>query len=98
MSWLSRIAAIVRSRKLERDLDQELQFHMELKAQENIAAGMEPEEARYAALRAFGGVEQKKEECRTASHRNGPAFSSFGNPGSGARVRWYELLNPASSP
>src|SRR5690348_287657 len=27
-----------------------------------------------------------------ASHRNGPAFSSFGNPGSGARVRWYELL------
>src|SRR5690348_1434189 len=67
MSWLSRIAAIVRSRKLERDLDQELQFHMELKTQENIAAGMEPEEARYAALRAFGGVEQKKEECRDTS-------------------------------
>ena len=68
MSWLSRIAAIVRSRKLERDLDEELQFHIELKTQENIAAGMPPEEARYAALRAFGGVEQKKEECRDADH------------------------------
>src|SRR5690242_15868730 len=68
MGWLSRIAAIVRSRKLERDLDEELQFHIELKTQENIAAGMPPEEARYAALRAFGGVEQKKEECRDADH------------------------------
>src|SRR5690242_16415073 len=66
MSWLNRIAAVVRSRKLERDLDEELQLHIELKTQENIAAGMPPEEARYAALRAFGGVEQKKEECRDA--------------------------------
>src|SRR5690348_6359073 len=66
MSWLSRIAAIVRSRRLERDLDEELQLHIELKTQENIAAGMPSEEARYAALRAFGGVEQKKEECRDA--------------------------------
>ena len=62
MSWLSRIAAIVRSRKLERDLDEELQLHIELKTQENIAAGMPPAEARYAVLRAFGGVEQRKEE------------------------------------
>src|SRR5690348_6923388 len=66
MSWLNRIAAVVRSRKLERDLDEELQLHIELKTQENIAARMPPEEARYAALRAFGGVEQKKEECRDA--------------------------------
>src|SRR5690348_1540122 len=68
MSWLSRIAAIVRSRRLERDLDEELQLHIELKTQENIAAGMPPAEARYAALRAFGGVEQRKEECRDADH------------------------------
>src|ERR1041385_7534377 len=66
MSWLNRIAAIARHRTLERDLDEELQHHIELSTQENIAAGMQPEEARYAALRAFGGVEQKKEECRDA--------------------------------
>ena len=66
MSWLSKIAAIARSRKLECDLDEELQFHIEQKTQENIAAGMPSEEARHAALRSFGGVEQKKEECRDA--------------------------------
>jgi len=66
MGWLNRIAAIARHRTLERDLDEELQLHIELKTQENIAAGMPPEEARYAALRAFGGVAQKKEECRDA--------------------------------
>ncbi|HEV2245717.1 MAG TPA: ABC transporter permease, partial [Terriglobia bacterium] len=68
MGWLNRIAAIVRSRKLESDLDEELQLHIELKTQENIAAGMPPEDARYAALRAFGKLEQKKEECRDADH------------------------------
>jgi putative ABC transport system permease protein len=51
---------------LERDLDEELQHHIQLKTQENIAAGMPPDEARYAALRAFGGVEQKREQCRDA--------------------------------
>src|SRR5574340_1473837 len=68
MGWLNKIAAIVRRRKLERDLDEEIHLHIELKTQENIAAGMPPEEARYAALRAFGGVQQKKEECRDADH------------------------------
>ncbi|HEV2245242.1 MAG TPA: ABC transporter permease, partial [Terriglobia bacterium] len=66
MGWLNRIAAIARSRKLEGELDEELQLHIELKTQENIAAGMPPEDARYAALRAFGKLEQKKEECRDA--------------------------------
>jgi predicted permease len=33
---------------------------------ENVRAGMTPEEARYAALRAFGGVDQTKEQCRDA--------------------------------
>jgi hypothetical protein len=64
MGWLTRIAAIARHRQSERELDEELQRHIELKTQDNIEAGVSPEEARYAALRAFGGVEQKKEECR----------------------------------
>jgi macrolide transport system ATP-binding/permease protein len=66
MSWIKRIGSIARRRRLERDLNDELQHHIELKTQENIEAGMTPEEARYAALKAFGGVEQKKEECRDA--------------------------------
>jgi hypothetical protein len=66
MSWLNRIAAIARLRQSERDLADELQHHVDLKTQENIEAGMSPQEARHAALRAFGGTEQKKEQCRDA--------------------------------
>src|SRR5487761_735518 len=66
MGWLKRIGSNARRRQSERDLDEELRHHIEMKTQENIEAGMTPEEARYAALRAFGGVEQKKEQCRDA--------------------------------
>jgi predicted permease len=66
MGWLKGIAGITSRGQAERELDEELQHHIELKTRENIEAGMSPEEARYAALRAFGGVEQKKEECRDA--------------------------------
>ncbi|MGH9446867.1 MAG: ABC transporter permease, partial [Terriglobia bacterium] len=66
MSWMKRIGSIARRGQSERDLNEELQYHIELKTQDNIEAGMSPEEARYAALRAFGGVEQKKEACRDA--------------------------------
>ncbi|PYV02449.1 MAG: hypothetical protein DMG10_14665, partial [Acidobacteria bacterium] len=37
---------------------------LEKQIEDNIKAGMTGEEARYAALRSFGGVEQIKEECR----------------------------------
>jgi predicted permease len=66
MSWMKRFGSIIRRLQMERELDDELQHHMELKIQEFIEAGMSPEEARYAALRGFGGVEQKKEACREA--------------------------------
>ena len=66
MGLLNRFTGLFRRNRLERDLDEELQLHVELKTQENIAAGMPPQEARYAALRAFGNLDQKKEECRDA--------------------------------
>ena len=43
---------------------EEMRLHLEQRAEENIANGMSPEEARYAALRKFGGVEQAKELAR----------------------------------
>src|ERR1041385_3820435 len=66
MGLLNRFTGLFRRNRLERDLDEELRLHVELKTQENIASGMPSEEARYAALRAFGKLEQKKEECRDA--------------------------------
>jgi putative ABC transport system permease protein len=66
LPWTERIRAFFRREQSERELNEELQHHLELKTQELIGAGMSPDEARYAALRAFGGIEQKKEQCRDA--------------------------------
>ncbi len=62
--FLSCIIALFRRRRMEDDLSEELRFHLESEIKRNIAAGMPPEEARYAALRNFGGVDQVKERCR----------------------------------
>jgi predicted permease len=45
-------------------LDDEIQFHLEQQIAENIAAGMRKDEARYAAMRAFGNPTVLKEETR----------------------------------
>src|SRR6266403_2266637 len=50
-----------RKRHLDGDLDAVLRAHLEMLAEENIRRGMGPAEARYAARREFGGLEQSKE-------------------------------------
>jgi macrolide transport system ATP-binding/permease protein len=50
--------------KVEQDLDEELRYHLERQIEEDVASGMSREDARLAALRAFHGLEQRKEECR----------------------------------
>jgi putative ABC transport system permease protein len=51
---------------MDRELDEELRYHVERKTAENIARGMSAAEARRLALLDAGGVEQAKEECRDA--------------------------------
>lgn len=60
----SRIKGLLRRPRYERELREELAQHVERKIEANIAGGMSPTEARQAALRAFGGVEQTAEGCR----------------------------------
>jgi macrolide transport system ATP-binding/permease protein len=55
---------LFRRGRVERELGDELRFHLEQQIAENLAAGMSAEEARYAARRSVGGAEQIKEECR----------------------------------
>ena len=68
MRWRDKLRLRGRSllwrRRVERELDDELRFHLEQQVAENLAAGMSAEEARYAARRSVGGTEQIKEECR----------------------------------
>ena len=59
-----RLRSLTSGRSLDRELDEELRYHVEQQIEDNIARGMSPEAARTAALRAIGGIEQRKEECR----------------------------------
>src|SRR5277367_5028728 len=45
-------------------LDDELRFHIEQQIAENVAAGMSPEEARHAAMRAFGNPAALRDQAR----------------------------------
>src|SRR5215831_14580690 len=49
----------------EQDLERELRNDLELETQEQREKGLSPEDARYAALRAFGNQTYVKEEIRT---------------------------------
>ena len=63
-SALRRLKALVTRRRLDEEFDHEIESHLALLTEENIRRGMSPEQARYAALRSFGGVTQVKEDNR----------------------------------
>jgi predicted permease len=64
LTWLLARLRFLVTRKSHRDVDEELQFHLEQQVQTNIASGMTPQEARRQAGIAFGGVERTREQCR----------------------------------
>ncbi len=69
MNWTDlglRVRALFGRRRAERELDDEIGFHLEMEARKNRAAGMSAPEAAQRARREFGGLEQKREECRDA--------------------------------
>ena len=63
MPWRS-LRAVFKRRQAERELDDEMRFHLEKQIEQHMAAGMSPDEARRQALIAFGGVQQTKENVR----------------------------------
>src|SRR5262245_1991416 len=64
--WKPRLVALLRKSEAERELDAEWRHQVEQQTEQNHRLGMNPEEARYAALRSFEGVEQAKERSRDA--------------------------------
>ncbi|HJU64667.1 MAG TPA: ABC transporter permease, partial [Gemmatimonadaceae bacterium] len=72
MAWYHSIGSALQAlthtifgrRQVERELDEEMRFHLDMEAERNRAAGMAPEVARRTAARDFGGVERYKEEVR----------------------------------
>jgi predicted permease len=71
MIWLRlfihRLCGLFLKRKMERDLEDEIRAHLDMQIEDNLRLGMSPEEARYEALRKFGGVERVKESYRDRS-------------------------------
>src|SRR5580693_160331 len=62
--FLQRFRGLFRQGAMEHDLDEELQFHLQMEVDENLRQGMNPQRARAAALRRFGGVARTKETYR----------------------------------
>lgn len=59
-----RLRAIVGRGRMERELEEEVAFHLEREIEKNLASGMTADRARGEALRSFGGVDRFKERAR----------------------------------
>ena len=60
----ARLLALFRKRRLDGELEGEIRAHLEMAELDAISAGQSREEARHAARRGFGGIEQMKEDHR----------------------------------
>src|SRR5262245_51022896 len=61
---LRRLLSVTRRGKLEREMEDEMGFHLEMQIEQNLDAGMSSEEARWAARRQFGNQTWLKEVSR----------------------------------
>src|SRR5437773_910371 len=59
-----RLRSLFRREQVEQDLEEEIRDHLEGRTADYIAQGLPRAEARYAAQREFGGIEEAKERCR----------------------------------
>ena len=70
MRWLSdvwfRLRAVFAPGRMEREMDEEMAFHLEMEAGKHVREGMSPDEAARRARRDFGGVMREKERARDA--------------------------------
>ena len=68
MAWyhefLSSLGALVGRPGQEREMNEELRFHIEMETRRNVEAGLSEAEARRRAIHDFGGVERHKDEVR----------------------------------
>lgn len=73
--WLLRFAGLFQKQGRDRDLVVELESHVQMHVEDNLRAGMPPEEARRQALLKLGGIEQTKEIYR--DRRGLPGLDAF---------------------
>ena len=54
---------------VDADVDDEITLHLDLRAEELVAEGWTPEQARAEARRKFGNLEAVRDRCRSIGHR-----------------------------
>ena len=68
MRWVTtiplRVRTLFQKKRVERELDEELQFHLDRQVEQLVAKGVSPAEARRFAMKSLGGVERQMERCR----------------------------------
>jgi predicted permease len=64
MAWFARFRKTFQKDALEKELDDELRAHLDMRATDNVRSGMTPEEARFDAQKRFGNVTRLKESAR----------------------------------
>jgi predicted permease len=68
MRWIStlplRSRTLLLKKRLEQELDEELQFHLDRRVEQLLEQGFSPHDAQQLATKALGGVERQKERCR----------------------------------
>jgi hypothetical protein len=64
LKLLARLIARVRRRDLDREVQDELAFHLDMQTQANLDRGMPPDLARREARIALGGIDQTREAVR----------------------------------
>jgi len=64
--WRKRVRALLHTETVDRELDEELAFHLEMETEKHVRLGLTPEQARRKARLAFGAVRQHKAETRDA--------------------------------
>ena len=64
IQFVRRLRALFRKEKLDRDMAEEMRFHLNQRTADNVADGVPADEARYAALRQYGNVASIQERAR----------------------------------
>lgn len=91
-----RLRSLFRSRRVDQELTEELQYHLERLIADHIAGGASPTDARYAALREMGAIEGRKEECRDARGLSLIEAAGRDLRDAGRQLRKYPLFTAAA--
>src|SRR5580658_3221521 len=85
--WIMRLGGLFNKGRKDRELQDELDSHIQMHTEDNLRSGMTPDEARRQAIIKMGGIESTKEACR--DQRGLPLLDSLVHD---LRYAWRNLL------